>query len=118
MGTTAVILSAATSAGSSTGGSPVYTIGVFALIFVVFYFLFIRPQRNRMKQQIQLQNELELGDRVVTAGGIVGIITAQRDSEIDLQVAPGVEITFMRQAIRGKAEPDLGPADSPGAEPE
>ncbi len=69
------------------------------LIFVVFYFLLIRPQQKRAKEQKAMLGALQKGDEVVTAGGIVGKIGKLTDQYAALEVAPNVEITVQRQSV-------------------
>ena len=69
------------------------------LIFVVFYFLLIRPQQKRAKQHRELVESLKTGDSVVTAGGIHGKVTAVQEGVVTLEVATGVKIKVNRTAI-------------------
>jgi preprotein translocase subunit YajC len=68
-------------------------------IFVVFYFLLIRPQQKRAKEQKLMIEALQKGDEVVTAGGIVGKVTKLDDNYVTLQVGGNSEIAFQRSAI-------------------
>jgi preprotein translocase subunit YajC len=68
-------------------------------IFVVFYFLLIRPQQKRSKETKAMLEALQKGDEVVSAGGIVGKISKLNDSYATIEVAPGVEMTMQRTAI-------------------
>jgi preprotein translocase subunit YajC len=68
-------------------------------IFVVFYFLRIRPQQKRAREQKDLLAALEKGNEVITAGGIVGRITKINEQYVTLEVATGVEMTVQRSAI-------------------
>jgi preprotein translocase subunit YajC len=76
--------------------------------------LFILPQQRRMRQHQQLVATLELGDDVVTAGGVFGTITSLDDEAVMLQVAPGVELRVLRGAVSRKVSPrgDIEPIDS------
>lgn len=69
------------------------------LIVVVFYFLLIRPQQKRTRQQRELVNSLDVGDEVVTAGGLHGRITGTDDSTARLELAPGTTITVEKSSI-------------------
>ena len=79
------------------------------LIFVVFYFLLIRPQQKKMKAHKALIGAVRRGDRVVTAGGILGQVTKViGDNEIQVEIADGVRIRVVRstlQDILSKPEP-------------
>lgn len=97
------------------------------LIFVVFYFLLIRPQQKKLKTHKEMLGALRRGDRVVTGGGIIGTITkVVDDNEVLLEIAEGVRVRVQRPMISGvlaKTEPapdakgpprnDNGPAGSP-----
>ena len=66
------------------------------LIFVVFYFLLIRPQTKRAKEHREMVGKLAAGDEIVTTGGILGRISQVQDQFITLEVASGVAITVQR----------------------
>jgi preprotein translocase subunit YajC len=70
------------------------------LIFVVFYFLLIRPQQKKQKVHREMLSSLRRGDRVVTAGGIVGTITrVVSDTELAIEIADGVRVRVMRGMV-------------------
>jgi preprotein translocase subunit YajC len=73
----------------------------FLLMMVIFYFLFYRPQKNEQKKRNNLLSSLKKGDRVITAGGVYGTITALTEKTITLKVAEKVEIEFTRSAVTG-----------------
>ncbi len=73
------------------------------LIFVVFYFLLIRPQQKQAKLHKQFLNDLKSGDKVITKGGIFGTITGLTDTAITLEVAKDMKIKVTRDAIAGSA---------------
>ena len=79
------------------------------LIFVVFYFLLIRPQQKKMKQHKDMLAALRRGDRIVTGGGIIGTITKVIDeNEVQVEIAEGVRVRVQRPAISAvlaKTEP-------------
>ena len=87
------------------------------LIFVVFYFLLIRPQQKKMKAHREMLNALRRGDKVVTNGGIVGTITkVLNNDELQVEIAEGVRVKVMRGMIasvvaRGDAD-DAETADA------
>jgi preprotein translocase subunit YajC len=72
------------------------------LIFVVFYFLLIRPQQKKVKEHQELVANLKRGDAVVTSGGIYGEITGMTDTVITLEIADNVRIKVARGHIAGK----------------
>ena len=69
------------------------------LILAAFYFLLIRPQQKRQKAHKQMVNELSPGDDVLTAGGILGTVTAVSDHYITLRIADNVEIKIQKSTI-------------------
>jgi preprotein translocase subunit YajC len=88
------------------------------LIFVVFYFLLIRPQQKKMKQHKEMLAAIRRGDRIVTGGGIVGtVIKVIDDNEVQAEIAEGVRVRVHRQLISSvlaKTEP-APPANEPGS---
>jgi len=84
-----------------TGGSFLTGILPFVLIFVVFYFLIIVPQKKRQKQLQETIQTLKIGDRVVTTGGVIGTITQLRDTSLLLRSADKSILEIARSAIAG-----------------
>ena len=87
------------------------------LIFVVFYFLLIRPQQKKAKAHQNYLANLKKGDRVITGGGIHGQITGITDTVVTLEIAENVRIKVSRSAIAGsaaEAEKQQTPAKSGG----
>jgi len=86
----------------------------FVLIFVIMYFLILRPQQKRAKEHQELVKNLRRGDTVITSGGLVGKVTKVIDDEqIEVEIADGVRVRQMRQMISGvraKGEPAKGDA--------
>jgi len=81
------------------------------LMFVVMYFVLIRPQRNRQKQLEALLKSLKVGDDVVTIGGAHGVVTSLKDKTVMVRIADGVKVEFDRSAIASVAK-DETPAAS------
>ena len=77
-------------------------VGFLVLIFAMFYFLMIRPQRKRQKEHEELMSELKKGDKVVTAGGIYGQIESVSQDSIVLKVESGATIRVARNSIASK----------------
>jgi preprotein translocase subunit YajC len=71
------------------------------LLLAAFWFLLIRPAQRRQKQQQALLNEVEVGDEIVTAGGLYGTVTEVHDDEVLLEIAEGLEVRLARRAIAG-----------------
>lgn len=80
-------------------GSPLMTVLPLLLIFVVFYFLLIRPQSKRAKEHREMVAKLAAGDEVVTTGGLLGRLTEVGESFVTLQVASGVSIQVQKFQI-------------------
>jgi preprotein translocase subunit YajC len=77
---------------------------VIALLFVVFWFVLIRPQRNKAREQQELIRSLEPGDEIVTAGGLYGVITQVDGEVLHLEIAEGLVIRTARNAVAGIVE--------------
>src|ERR671927_365308 len=81
----------------------------FVLIFVIMYFLILRPQQKRTREHQDLVKNLRRGDTVVTSGGLVGKVTkVVDDDQIEVEIADGVKVRQMRQMVsdvRAKGEP-------------
>lgn len=88
---------AAAPAGGSAGGLMSFL--PIILMFVVLYFLMIRPQMKRQKEQKAMIDAIAKGDEVVTAGGIIGKVTKVADAYITLEVAEGTEIVMQKASI-------------------
>jgi preprotein translocase subunit YajC len=101
---------AQTSGLSSLGGSDMLIqIAPFVIVFAIMYFLILRPQQRRAKDQRELVQAARRGDVVVTTGGIIGKITkATDDNEVELEIAPNVRVRLARSGIadlRVKGDP-------------
>jgi preprotein translocase subunit YajC len=70
------------------------------LMFAIFYFLLIRPQQKRQKQVRNMQTNLQKGDKVVTIGGLHGIVDALDEDKIVIKAGDGSRLTYDRQAVR------------------
>jgi preprotein translocase subunit YajC len=129
-----MFISEAWAQGAGGGGSD-FLVQLFplVLIFIVFYFLLIRPQQSKMKQQREMLAGVKRGDRVVTGGGIIGLVTKViGDNELQVELAEGVRVRIIKQTItdiitRGESvrggkeseedEKPLLPSKPAGAEP-
>jgi preprotein translocase subunit YajC len=70
------------------------------LMFVLLYFLMIRPQMKRAKEQKQMIESLQKGDEVITAGGVLGRITRLGDAYVSVEIAPQTEVSVQRAAVQ------------------
>ena len=87
-------------AGGGGGGDFLVQLFPLILIFVVFYFLLIRPQQAKVKAQREMLSGVKRGDRVVTGGGIIGLVTKViSDNEIQVELAEGVRVRIIKQTI-------------------
>lgn len=97
--TTLAILLAQT---TDSKGSPLGGLVLFLPLIVLFYFMMIRPQKARARQQMELMQSLAVGDEIETVGGIFGTVRRADDDFIWLEAAPGVELKVSRGAVRRK----------------
>jgi preprotein translocase subunit YajC len=86
-------------AGGAPGGFDLISLMPLLLIFVVFYFLLIRPQQKKMKQHRDMVAGLKRGDRVLTAGGIIGSVVKVEDAELLVEIAKDVRVRVARSTI-------------------
>ncbi len=94
------ISDAAAQAAGSGGASTLQGLLPMVALFVIFYFLLIRPQQKRQKEHKNMVSGLAKGDEVVTMGGVLGKISALDENFITLEVAKGVEIRVQRQSVQ------------------
>ena len=86
-----------TSEGSTT--STLYMVGFLVVIFALFYFVMIRPQRKRQKEQQQMVSALQKGDKVITAGGIFGTIDSVREDSVVIKVEGGTLLRIAKGSV-------------------
>lgn len=104
---------AAPAAAGSANGAGGMTSLVFQLgiIFAIFYFLLIRPQNKKYKDHARMVSELQKGDKVVTGGGIVGVVTTAEEKSrfVEVEIASGTRVEVLRSSvselIEGKNKP-------------
>ena len=89
---------------STNGEFPWLTIVFLVLIFALFYFLMIRPQRKRQKEHQELVGQLQKGDRVVTAGGIYGVIESVAEDSILIKVDSGATMRVAKSSVALKRD--------------
>jgi preprotein translocase subunit YajC len=87
--------------GGSVGGFDLMALAPLVLIFVVFYFLLIRPQQKRAKEHKELLTKIQRNDRVVTTGGLIGKVAKVHDErdELEVDIAEGVRVHVRRSII-------------------
>jgi len=88
--------------GAGAGGGSDFLVQLFplVLIFIVFYFLLIRPQQAKVRAQREMLGGVKRGDRVVTGGGIIGLVTKViGDNELQVELADGVRVRIIKATI-------------------
>jgi preprotein translocase subunit YajC len=91
-------------AGGFTGFIPLI------LMFVIFYFLLIRPQQKRTKEHRNMISNLKKGDRIITSGGIHGRITGMDESTLTVEIADKVRVKVARANVSNLAQPAAAPS--------
>lgn len=84
---------------AESGSNPLGMLPIFLLMGVAFYFFLIRPQKKRQQEQQKMQSSLAPGTRIVTAGGIYGTVIEAEEGDLLVEVAEGVEIRILAQAV-------------------
>ena len=91
----------AASGGAASGGTAAFMVQIFPLllIFVIFYFLLIRPQQRRMKQHQTMVQGVKPRDTAITSGGLIGKVTKVDDNEVELEIAQGVRVRVVKSML-------------------
>lgn len=90
----------AQASGPSVGGFDLMSLLPLALIFVVFYLFLIRPQQKKAQQQKELLDSIRRGDRVLTSGGLIGVVTKViNEQELQIEIADDVRVRIARAMI-------------------
>ena len=79
---------------------------IILILFALFWLLLIRPQRRRQAEQNALIQNVEVGDEIVTAGGLFGHVKSVADDELLVEIAPGTNVRIARRAVAGIVGPD------------
>lgn len=99
------LLMAAPGADPAAGGASIVpTLVTFGLVFVIFYFLIIRPQNKKQKETKEMLKALKKGDKVVSIGGIHGSIQSIKENEVVLKIDASTKMTMSRSAISSVLE--------------
>ena len=100
------------SAAAPSGGAAFFVqILPLLFVFVIFYFLMIRPQQRRMKQHQATINAVQKNDQVVTAGGIRGKVTKVTDDEVEVEIAQGVKVRIVKSTLSHVQSKSATPAN-------
>jgi preprotein translocase subunit YajC len=81
------------------------------VLIALMYLMLIRPQQQRARKQRELISTIDVGDRILTVGGLVGRVVALGDETVDIQATEGVVLTFVRAAISRKLPDDTAGGD-------
>jgi preprotein translocase subunit YajC len=98
----------AQAAGPSGAASSLMSFIPILLIFVIMYFLMIRPQQKKVKEHKSMVEALRRGDQVVTSGGIIGKVTRVGDGDLEVEIAPNVKVKIVKATVTqvlSKTEP-------------
>jgi len=79
--------------------NPILNLAPIIAIFVIFYFLLIRPQQKQQKEHEQMLKDLKTGDKILTAGGLYGTITGFKGDDLEVQFSQTVKLTVARSAV-------------------
>ncbi|HIL56065.1 MAG TPA: preprotein translocase subunit YajC [Verrucomicrobia bacterium] len=105
--------------GQAASGGGLTSFLPLILIFVIFYFLLIRPQKQKQKKLRSQVEAMKIGDKVITAGGIHGLVTSVKKQSISVKVDNNVKIEFEKGSIATVISKDSSaPAPAPAPEPE
>jgi preprotein translocase subunit YajC len=81
------------------------------LVFVIFWFLMIRPQQKRMREHQAQIAAVKKGDRVVTGGGLIGKVTKVTDTEVEVELAQGIRVMAVKSTLTQVVDPKAKPAN-------
>ena len=97
--------------GGGGAGSQIWSFLPIIFIFVIFYFLLIRPQQRQKKEHQNLLSSLKVGDNVLTSGGIYGRVTGLKDDKVTVEISDKVRVKVNRGHIAGVVKQDVLKAD-------
>jgi preprotein translocase subunit YajC len=101
---TAVAYAMGGNAQGQPAGGGIASLLPILIMFVIFYFLLIRPQQKQAKKHQEFLRALKAGDRVITSGGLHGVITGLTDTTVTLEVADKVRVKVSRAAVSGSSQ--------------
>ncbi|MBT3235806.1 MAG: preprotein translocase subunit YajC [Bdellovibrionales bacterium] len=84
--------------------NPLVSFAPFVVIFIIFYFLMIRPQKKKMEQEQQMLNALNKGDEVYTKSGLLGTVSGLTEKIVTLEIAEGVKVKVLKHQVAGFAK--------------
>lgn len=92
-------------------GGFLMSVAPMLLIFVIFYFLLIRPQQKRARAHQQMLSEVKRGDTVVTSGGLIGKVTKVEETEVEVELAPNVRVRVVKGMLSDVRQNGAKPAN-------
>jgi len=101
----------AAAAPQSGAAATLFGLFPFILVFIIFWFLLIRPQQKRMKEHQAQIAAVKKGDRVVTGGGLIGRVTKVGDSEVEVELAPNIRVQALKSTLSQVVDPTARPAN-------
>lgn len=108
------VTAAVLGATQQNGGAAAFAqLAIFALIGLAMYFLLIRPQRKRQREQVALQRAVEVGDEIMTTSGLYGFVTGFDGDIAWIEIDDNVQIRVARQAIQRKVDTSKGETAAP-----
>jgi len=110
------LFQATTGAQAGAGGFNIMTIGMFGAVIVIFYFMIIRPQNKKQKALQKMLSEIKKGDKVITIGGIHGIVASVKETTVVLKTDDTTRLEFSKSAIATvKEKAEAVEAEEPAA---
>lgn len=107
-----VLSTLAAESNANTGGG-IVQLAIFLLIPIAMYFLLIRPQRRRQREQVEMQKAIEVGDEVMTTSGVYGFVTGFEGDIAWLEIDDNVQIRISRAAIQRKVDTSGSDSERP-----
>ena len=103
----------AATSGAGTGGTASFLVQIFplVLIFIIFYFLLIRPQQRRLKQHQAMIGAVKKNDTVVTGGGLIGKVTRVTDDEVEVELGPNMRVRALKSTLSNVTPHGAKPAN-------
>lgn len=103
----ALAQAAGSAAGSAPNGTTAFLVNILplALIFIVFWFLIIRPQSKRMKEHKAKIESVQRGYQVVTGGGLIGKVTKVEEGFVEVELAPGMKVRAIKSTLTDVVDP-------------
>lgn len=90
----------AQTAGIAASGSSVGMVVQLLLIFIIFYFILIRPQQKKIREHESMLNAIKKGDKIITGGGIYAVVEKANDEKLEVKIAEGINVVVYRATVR------------------